>query len=239
MLHFTFTMCRSSREQPACDGGDKNMDVEQKCMCVIETRTARTSELEAVVKMQEEYNKYNLAPRDRRKHGFLSLVTDFEKLKVLNDDLGVMVALCDDRIVGYEIPVGLHHCDDIPLFIPMREQILKLSIDGTPLTAENTIISGQICVDKAYRSRTVGEALHFGLLERLRDNYEFTVVEIDELNTRSMHFSQEKLGLQKISVYEAFEADWHILGQRISDACLAGIGVLSEDIVFSDSHSVL
>lgn len=186
--------------------------------CVLEIRIARVEELDEIVAMQAEYNKSNLSISDRTENGFLSLVTDRDELYTLNRDLGVTVALCDGNLIGYEIPVALEHCCNIPLFQPLREEILKLSIDGVPLSADNTVISGQICVSKEYRSIGVGEAMHLNLTERLSAQYDFTIVEIDELNQRSMHFSQDRLKLLPLSTYHAFEADWQVLGQRMKGA---------------------
>lgn len=192
--------------------------VSSESECVLEVRIAKEEELDAIVFMQAEYNKYNLSLTDRRENGFLSLITNREQLSVLNRDLGVTVATCNGEVVGYEIPVGLKHCDNIPLFIPLREEVLKLSMDGQHLDETNTVISGQICVDRKYRSMGIGEAMHLNLTERLSSDYEFTVVEVDELNDRSMHFSQDRLCLQPLSVYRAYDADWHVLGQRLRES---------------------
>ena len=189
-------------------------------MSSLQIRKAEDVELTLVAEMQEKYNRRNLDPDTKARDGFLSLLTDFLSLKELNDGLGVIIAMVDGDLVGFEIPVTLEQCDRVPLFVPLKKQLMDSVVSGVKLNASNTMIGGQICVDKRFHSLGIGEAMHTYLIENFKQKYEFLAVEIDHMNTRSLHFSQAHLGLTEILKYQAFGTTWHVLVQNMKQATL-------------------
>jgi GNAT superfamily N-acetyltransferase len=132
-------------------------------------------------------------------------------LRMINSELGIIVAREGPEIVGYEMPLGLGHARGLPILDPFISRILKLEYKGKALSKYRVVIEGQICVKKGHKGKGVAERLHAAFLERMRGKFDLVVTEISDQNPRSLHVHTMKLGMKVIDTYRAEGRNWQVL----------------------------
>jgi hypothetical protein len=138
-------------------------------------------------------------------------------LKSLNEKNGVLVAVKNSEVIGYEIPLDLENARKIPLLTTFINRILKFKYKGKPLSNYNLIIEGQICIKKEYKGKGIAENLHKRFVNLLKPKYDLIVTEISDQNPRSLHVHTKKLGLSVLEEYSAEGRKWYILIQDLKN----------------------
>jgi GNAT superfamily N-acetyltransferase len=186
-------------------------------MADYEIRKAKEMDLLYVEALQKATHLKSVNDAEKEQQGFVSVETDIPLLSQINGDIGILVAEADERIVGYEVPLGLEHAAQIPLLDPFVERFTRLDYEGQKIGAYRWVIEGQINVDKAYKRQGIAEELHRNFVEMLRGKYDLIVTEISDQNPRSLHVHTKKLGLSVVDEYNAEGRNWYVLLQDIRE----------------------
>ncbi len=178
-------------------------------------RKAKQKDLTAIRRLQQDNLFSNISEKDKAKEGFVSLETDIPLLSEINNQIGIIVAEYNGKIIGYELPLPLPLAKKIPFLVPLVKRYMGLKFNGKPLLKYKAIIEGQICIGKPHKGKGVAEKMHKAFLELLRGKYELLVTEVSDLNLRSLRVHTQKLGLSVIEQYSADRRNWYILVQNI------------------------
>jgi hypothetical protein len=93
-----------------------------------------------------------------------------EQTAQIAEDLGTIVALVNDQVVGFlcafrkEFPTGS------PIIAKMLEAYDRLIFEGRPLSAFNSYIYGPVCIGREYRGRGLLRGLYEAQKKTWRDN---------------------------------------------------------------------
>lgn len=142
-----------------------------------------------------------LTPETRDSQGFLTVRHDPAVLERMNEAAPAIIAKSGDQLAGYALVMPREFAADVPVLEPMFDMLYTLSWRGLSLR-ENPrwFVMGQICVAEAYRGQGVFDGLYRRMAEVCRLQYDFTVTEVAERNTRSMR-AHERVGFQTLHSY--------------------------------------
>jgi hypothetical protein len=172
----------------------------------MDIRIAKVEELTQVIDLQS-VNHYSEVGKTRR--GFLTLRTEFEELRNINNELGVIVAVIDDQVIGYDILMTSKRALEHPVYTRMVTTYQELR-PNIPL--EEFGVSAQYCVASSHRDgRKVRKIFNFEREVMLKHQLSVSIGEVDEANGISLTVAERLLGYEFIGqYYGSDEVLWHI-----------------------------
>lgn len=175
----------------------------------MEYTTAQSdADLLQIIELQKENLEQSITEAELQTQGFVTVVHELSLLKAMNHPYPHIIAKADGRVIGYALVMLRDFRNDIPVLIPMFEEIDRTEYQGEPLGNSSYFVMGQVCVQKAFR----GQGVFQGLFDKMRAEYQATfdyvITEIAERNPRSIR-AHEKVGFREINRYrmEGVE-DW-------------------------------
>lgn len=178
-------------------------------------RKAKEQDYKQIESLQEASHFKNVSDAEKENEGFVSVKTTIPMLRKLNSDIGILVAVQNSNVIGYELPLDLENAGKIHLLDPFIERILNLKYKEKKLSEFRIIIEGQILVKKGYKGIGIAEKLHKNFIKLLKLNYDLIITEVSNQNPRSLHVHKKKLGFSVLEQYSAKGKDWYILIQDL------------------------
>ncbi|WP_299884567.1 GNAT family N-acetyltransferase [uncultured Lacinutrix sp.] len=175
-------------------------------------RVKTTEELKAILKLQEENLRHSISEEQKVKEGFVTLEHDFDILKKMNESCAHCIAKNNDKVVGYALSMLQYFKRDIPLLIPMFNEIDKVIKEQS--RSSNYIVMGQVCVDKSVRGKGVFRGLYNYMAEELKSNFDAIITEVDTKNKRSLN-AHKAVGFETLKKYSSNNQLWEIISLRI------------------------
>ncbi len=123
-------------------------------------KTAETyEEFVGILDLQQQNHIKNLDSIDQ---GFVFAEHSVEDLVKMNSFAPHIIAKDEDLVVAYILGMTVESRFDIEMLIPMFEQFDEIEVNGTPLSAYNYIVVGQVAVAKDYRGQGIlTNVMHF------------------------------------------------------------------------------
>lgn len=174
---------------------------------------AGDSEIEAVLRLQAANHPSALSAEAIASQGFVTVRHEPDVLRRMSQVAPGIVAVADERAVGYALVMPRTFAADVPILAPLFAMLETLSWTGVPLaTNPRWFVMGQICIAADYRGRGVFEGLYLAMAAHYRDRYDFTVTEVAARNTRSLR-AHAKVGFETLHVYpdETTGERWHVI----------------------------
>ncbi|MEZ4809593.1 MAG: GNAT family N-acetyltransferase [Allomuricauda sp.] len=162
-------------------------------------------ELEQILLLQQENLIKSLPAQEREKEGFLTVEHNLELLKEMNDECGHIIAVDNDRVVGYALCMHPKFGESIELLKPMFVEINKI-VQGK----SNYMVMGQICVAKEYRGKGVFRNLYLAMKNRLPEGFDHIITEVDGKNKRSLS-AHLAIGFKELKTYVADGREWKLI----------------------------
>ncbi|TDQ28828.1 GNAT family N-acetyltransferase [Tenacibaculum caenipelagi] len=169
------------------------------------TTATNPTELLQILELQQQNLPEKLSEIDKKEQGFVTVRHDFELLKKMNDVHPHIIAKNNSTVVGYALSMSKIFRNDIPILIPMFDEI-----DTTSKGAKPYILMGQICIDKHYRGKGVFRGLYTKMKEEFSGIYDSIITEFDEKNTRSVN-AHKAIGFKTLKTYTSHNQDWEIV----------------------------
>lgn len=171
-------------------------------------RTRTEMELKQILDLQSSNLKERLLDFEKQNEGFVTLKHDYEILKLMNDHCAHCIAKYNDRVIGYALSMLQEFRNDIPLLVPMFEEIDRALMDQK--LEINYLVMGQVCIDKNYRSQGVFRGLYNFMSLELSSIYDALITEVDIKNTRSSQ-AHKAIGFEVLKNYSSNNQDWELL----------------------------
>jgi ribosomal protein S18 acetylase RimI-like enzyme len=165
------------------------------------TTVSTLEEVLQILDLQEKNLASSLSADTMERQGFLTVRHDPAVLEHMNEAAPAVIAKNGDQLAGYALVMPREFAADVPILQPMFEMLDGLVWNG--ITLRNNprwFVMGQICVAEAYRGMGVFDGLYLKMKEVYRPQYDFTVTEVAERNTRSMR-AHERVGFQTLHIY--------------------------------------
>jgi hypothetical protein len=167
----------------------------------IQYRRATPDDYAAILDLQCANYLANLS-EEEREQGFLSAQFTPKQTAQIAEDLGTMVALVDDQVVGFlcafrkEFPTGS------PVIAKMLEAYDRLIFEGRPLSAFNSYIYGPVCIGRGYRRRGLLRGLYEAQKKDLAGQFEIGVAFVSRSNPHSLSAHVGGLAMSEAGDFE-------------------------------------
>jgi hypothetical protein len=124
----------------------------------------------------------------------------------------LVVALADDKIVGYVISADWNFLKQYPIFAYMIELLPSLSIDGVHMSENNSYQYGPVCIDEQWRGKNILPQLFEFAKKHMSTHYPYGLTFINSRNQRSKQAHLHKLNLEHITDFNFNDQNYHLLG---------------------------
>lgn len=174
------------------------------------TLARSVADLEDILHLQAKNLPQNLTKEQQLRAGFVTVNHSLDLLQQMNREVRSVIGRCEGSLVGYclAMPESFRH--DIPVLVPMFEEIDRLHYKGQALKG-NYLVVGQVCVDESFRGQRVFDTLYSFLLDTHQAAYPFLITEISERNQRSIK-AHQRVGFETIHTYQAPDGEvWNIV----------------------------
>lgn len=165
---------------------------------------------EQIIALQHHNLRQHLSPEQQATEGFVYAEHTVELLKQMAEQLPQIIALDEEKVIGYNLSMTATMADVLPSLTPMFEQFKQSTYLEKPLTEIPFIVGGQVCVDKAYRGQGLLKKLYHATKQSISPLYQLCVTEIARENTLSLKVHQN-MGFQVIRSYTDGSTLWDIV----------------------------
>ncbi len=173
-------------------------------------------DLKQILELQQANLPAAISAEEARQEGFVTVEHDLPLLRRMNSPYPHIVAKENGRIIGYALVMERKWANDIPILIPMFDEINHTRYNGQLLANCRYFVMGQICISKGYRGRGIFGGLYEEMKTRMKAHFEYIVTEISPENQRSLkaHF---KAGFKNVRTYQSKDgAAWVIVLLNLS-----------------------
>jgi hypothetical protein len=179
----------------------------QKILFDIATTDAH---FEQIIKLQKENLRNALTKTEQDTEGFVYTEHTIGLVKKMATLLPQVIALVDNRVVGYNLALSPAMKDEVTMLVPMFNEFENCTYRGKPLTTYQLMVGGQVCVDKPFRGQGMVSKLYRETIRRLPAGYELCATEISPANVRSL-IAHQKMGFEIIASYHDGAELWDIV----------------------------
>lgn len=176
----------------------------------MEIRRATPEDHAGILELQAANYLGNLAAAQRRS-GFLSAEFTPAQVAAMAEDLGIVVASEDDRIVGY---LCLQRADQSPLPAVVETMVRccrTASYRGTTLAQARLFVYGPVCIDRSHRGRGLLRGLYGAVRTGVAGRFEFGVTLVSQDNPHSLRAHVHGLGMVEAARFEHGGGSYHLL----------------------------
>ena len=178
---------------------------------MIITRLAnRESQMDGIRSLQSSNLRKNLSEAEAADQGFLIAEYDPDYLRRMNASQPPVVALDEDRVIGYALAATHAVRDGHPLLADLFLQINQLQFRGEPLKGVNYVVVAQLCVARNYRGIGLVNQLYKCFRESLQGHYRHAITDVARANRRSLN-AHLKTGFQRIHEISYDALEWDVL----------------------------
>ena len=165
------------------------------------TTVSNPAEVLQILDLQKENLPDALSLETMKSQGFVTVRHELAVLQRMNEAAPAVIAKDGDRVIGYALAMPRKFAPDVPVLLPMFEMLNDLSWREKSLRNNpRWFVMGQICIADGYRGMGIFDGLYLKMKEVYRPQYDFTVTEVAERNTRSIR-AHERVGFQTLHVY--------------------------------------
>jgi len=174
-------------------------------MAVICTSCTKDSELQQILSLQQRNLMSNVSPNEKEKEGFVTVSHTLQQLTDMNAICPHIIALDQDKVVGYALCMHPRFGDDIEVLKPMF-----LEIATVVSKSESFIVMGQICIDKEYRRQGIFRKLYETMKNAVQPAFTSIITEVDASNLRSLE-AHYAVGFRDIKTYHTGGQSWKLI----------------------------
>lgn len=182
-------------------------------------KITKDNQINELLKLQQLNLKKNISAEEMVDQGFVTVEHDFEKLSAMNIALPQIVAVQNEKVVGYALSMPISFKNIIPELTPMCELLEGLDYKGKSLKNYSYYIMGQICIDKSVRGMGVFQQLYAEHAKEFGKQFDLIITEVSINNKRSMR-AHEKVGFK--TIHEYFDPEnndtWAVVAWNLRNA---------------------
>jgi len=163
----------------------------------------------------QEANLAENLDAESREGGFLSARFKAEDFAAMANEAAVLVAEEEGQILGYVCSATVASSRTVPILAAMLAEFPALHFAGRPLTEQQVIIYGPVCVARHARGKGVFRALVDQLKATLAGRVETAVAFIANDNPRSLAAHVDGLGMALLGHYSFKDRNYAIIAFAI------------------------
>jgi hypothetical protein len=168
-------------------------------------------DLHGILSLQRKNLPHSISSEELESQGFVTVVHTLDILRKMNLEEPSIIAKDANKVVGYCLAMTKNFKNDIPVLIPMFEQMDGLDFGGQKIADYHYIVSGQVCVDKEYRGQQLLDLMYQKYQSEYAHKYDLILTEISQRNTRSLKVHL-RIGFQVLKTFTAEDGEvWDIV----------------------------
>jgi predicted GNAT superfamily acetyltransferase len=164
-------------------------------------RRALPVDYTAILNLQSANYVANLST-DERQQGFLSAQFTPEQIAQIAKDLGSIVAVMDDQIVGFVCAFRNEFETGSPVIAKMLESYDRMVFEGRALNSFRSYIYGPVCLARDFRGRGLLRGLYEAQKKDLAGQFEIGVAFVSRSNPHSLDAHVKGLGMTEVGDFE-------------------------------------
>lgn len=164
-------------------------------------RRALPGDYAAILDLQSANYIANLSAHEREQ-GFLSARFTLEQTAQIAEDLGTIVAVIDDQIVGFVCAFRNEFETGSPVIAKMLESYDRFIFEARPLSTFNSYIYGPVCMARDFRGRGLLRGLYEAQKKDLAGQFEIGVAFVSRSNPHSLAAHVKGLGMTEVGDFE-------------------------------------
>jgi predicted GNAT superfamily acetyltransferase len=164
-------------------------------------RRALPGDYAAILDLQSANYIANLSAHEREQ-GFLSVQFTLEQAAQIAEDLGTIVAVIDDQIVGFVCASANESETGSPVVAKMLESYDRMIFEGCPLKSFRSYIYGPVCLARDFRGRGLLRGLYQAQKKDLAGQFEIGVAFVSRSNPHSLETHVKGLGMTEVGDFE-------------------------------------
>jgi L-amino acid N-acyltransferase YncA len=165
---------------------------------------------EQIIQLQQQNLYKSLSPEEQDQQGFVFAEHTVELLQLMAAQISQVVALYNDKVVGYNLAMTAAMETDLPSLEPMFRVFHHTEYKGKLLTGYKFFVGGQVCVDKDFRGQGLLKELYNATATMVDDDYELCITEVAVRNTNSLKVHQ-KMGFEIAGTHVDDFGDWNVV----------------------------
>ena len=169
-----------------------------------------TTDLQQILELQAANHPENISKKELIEQGFVTVRHNLSLLQAMNKGFPHIVAKAQEKLIAYALVMLKEFKDQIPVLIPMFDQIDRLEYKGQTLATVNYFVMGQVCIAKGFR----GQGVFYGLYEKMKtemqSHFPMVITEVSMRNLRSLK-AHEKAGFETILEYTSTDGEQWII----------------------------
>jgi ribosomal protein S18 acetylase RimI-like enzyme len=165
---------------------------------------------EQILQLQKQNLFSELSPERQAQQGFVFAEHNMSLLKRFAEELPQVIALNNDKVVGYNLGMPVSMRNEIASLVPMFDEFDRSEYKGKPLASYRYMVGGQVCVHKDFRGHGLLNKLYHETKNRLPSGYQLCVTEVAARNTAGIN-AHQKMGFEVVSTYHDGKELWKIV----------------------------
>lgn len=167
-------------------------------------------ELLQIIDLQNQNHFNNVSNEVKKKEGFVTVTHDIETLTTMNDQAPQIIAIENNKVVGYALVMLSSAKNLIPILTPMFETFESINYQNRKLNSYSYYAMGQVCVESSQRGKGVFQAMYAKHKEAYSEKFKICLTEVSSSNLRSMK-AHQKVGFKTIHTFKDATDEWNIL----------------------------
>jgi hypothetical protein len=177
-------------------------------------RRALPEDFAAILNLQSANYIANLSAHEREQ-GFLSAQFTPEQTAQIAKDLGTIVAVIDDQIVGFVCAFRNEFETGSPVIAKMLESYDRMIFEGRALNSFRSYVYGPVCFARDFRGRGLLRGLHEAQKKDLAGQFEIGVAFVSRTNPHSLDAHVKGLGMTEVGDVECRGSAYVTLAFRV------------------------
>lgn len=173
---------------------------------------ADMSDYQGILSIHRKYHTNYIKPEDRP-DGFVTTNFTEEQLeKLIVKERGVTIAKDGEgTVLAYAMAAPWEFWAPWPLFTCMIEKLPEFSLDGRPITVENSYQYGPICIDRSVRGTGLFEKVFCASLASMADRWPIMATFINQINGRSYAAHTRKVPMTTAGTFQFNQNDYYLM----------------------------
>lgn len=168
------------------------------------------NELLQIIELQNRNHFNNVTDEERENEGFVTVQHDIQTLTIMNNQAQQIIAIDNEKVVGYALVMLSSAKHLIPILTPMFETFESIIYHSKKLSDHSYYAMGQVCIAKSHRGKGVFKAMYSKHKEAYSSQFNLCLTEVSSSNLRSMN-AHKKIGFKTIHTFKDLTDEWNIL----------------------------
>ena len=180
-------------------------------MEIIFTQVSSEDHLKQILNLQKMNLRRSISADEVRNEGFVTCEHSFDLLQKMNHPHPHIIALSDDRVVGYCLVMSPIWRKELPVLHSMFEKIEQQSWKTCSIKSEDYIAMGQVCIGQEFRKKGLFRKMYAYYKEQLSPWFRYCITEVDQANTRSLN-AHDSIGFQHLHSFDGGDGhQWELI----------------------------